>query len=47
MPSAARNRLSPKGREAIVLAARRRWRAYRKALKDSDWRRAKKLVGRR
>ena len=47
MPRAAQNRLSQKGRGAIVKAARRRWRAYRKALKAGDWRRAKKLVGRR
>lgn len=37
-------RLSEKGRKAIAIAARRRWRLYRK---ERDPRRRRKLLGRK
>ena len=40
-----KNRISKKGREAIASAARRRWRAYRKAKKAGNMRLAKKISG--
>ena len=46
MPAATRNRLSPKGRATIARAARRRWRAFRKAVKAGDKRAARRFLGR-